>query len=146
MAGPLKILYKNVARVDAGRCVRCGRCARACPLHAIEWERGRHPRVSRKLCIGCGICVNACPVSAIELARSVSLLPALLVASVVLASLGGFLVLTVKPTPEAATEAVTPRPAWAEVPEIAPVAPAEPGPVNMTYYMMLEQEAGTEGG
>lgn len=58
-----------LAKADAGRCVGCSRCARACPIAAIEMKPSRaegkrknelHAVVDAERCIGCGVCVDAC--------------------------------------------------------------------------------------
>lgn len=57
----------GLATVDPDRCVGCGRCARACPRHAIAMitPAGHDRRVAmvdHSDCIGCGACQNVCPV------------------------------------------------------------------------------------
>lgn len=56
----------GLATVVPENCVHCGRCARSCPVHAIEMldaSRGRLPAVDADVCIGCGTCQNVCPAS-----------------------------------------------------------------------------------
>ncbi|MBM3319013.1 MAG: 4Fe-4S binding protein, partial [Candidatus Eisenbacteria bacterium] len=50
--------YARIRR-DAGACVDCGRCARACPT-AIPVDREGEVRAAR--CIACLECLDACPV------------------------------------------------------------------------------------
>lgn len=67
-------------------CIACGKCAKRCPIHAIELtERDNvsKPADGRKLtpkdtkkvvyhpetCIGCGVCVHKCPTQSISLVR-----------------------------------------------------------------------------
>ena len=67
-------------------CVACGKCARRCPVNAIELrnrEDVKPPEKGMKLkprdrkewvynpdyCIGCGVCVHKCPTQSIRLAR-----------------------------------------------------------------------------
>ena len=48
------------------RCARCGKCVRACPVNAIEWEKGSAARIDREKCIECRSCIEACEFQAIE--------------------------------------------------------------------------------
>jgi pyruvate formate lyase activating enzyme len=41
------------------RCVRCGECAKACPIEAIDAEEGRFV-TDREVCIVCQQCMDAC--------------------------------------------------------------------------------------
>ena len=47
------------------RCVGCGKCARLCPLNAIEIEKGK-PVWHGKSCSHCMSCIQNCPTRAIE--------------------------------------------------------------------------------
>ena len=42
-------------------------CALACPTEALTQRRGGGVRVNKKLCIRCGKCAEACPVDAVHL-------------------------------------------------------------------------------
>jgi len=67
------------ARVSPAACRGCKKCARACPVDAIDLiESARSPnrgrakqlaRVAEEVCIGCGVCVPACEHGALELHR-----------------------------------------------------------------------------
>jgi len=59
---------------DAGKCVGCGKCAKACPANALSLSGGKEAgnkkpqaSVDRKICIGCGVCVSACQTGAIAM-------------------------------------------------------------------------------
>jgi nitroreductase/NAD-dependent dihydropyrimidine dehydrogenase PreA subunit len=60
----------NETRIDTGRCTRCGRCARVCPLGIFEGGADAPARRREKAagrCIACGHCAAACPAGAITL-------------------------------------------------------------------------------
>ncbi|MFA4016496.1 MAG: hypothetical protein RUDDFDWM_001606 [Candidatus Fervidibacterota bacterium] len=51
--------------VDESKCVKCGRCAKVCPVGAIAWERGSFPKINKDACIRCRACIVECPEHAI---------------------------------------------------------------------------------
>ncbi|MBN1591086.1 MAG: 4Fe-4S binding protein [Pirellulales bacterium] len=69
---PRAIATSNwIVAVDEATCNGCGKCAKACPVDAIEIvardEGGttrRRAVVNEKLCLGCGVCCQACPETA----------------------------------------------------------------------------------
>jgi ferredoxin len=46
-------------------CIRCGECARACPVDAIYLDPTQEPFV----CIHCGRCVPFCPHDCLEMSE-----------------------------------------------------------------------------
>lgn len=52
-------------KVDASKCVGCGRCAESCPKHLIEIT-DRKAVMQRKGCISCFCCQEMCPAHAID--------------------------------------------------------------------------------
>lgn len=47
-------------------CIRCGACAKACPVDAIYLD----PQTTPYVCIHCGRCVNFCPHACLEMGES----------------------------------------------------------------------------
>ncbi len=63
-------------KVNHDKCIKCGKCARVCPILAISMKEGqaedngkKHPEIDGEICLGCGVCARNCPVGAIELER-----------------------------------------------------------------------------
>lgn len=70
---------KKVAFIDQLKCVKCGTCAKGCPVKAIakiEKEGKTSYLVDPVKCVSCGTCVKNCPVKAITLAEAVAAKPA----------------------------------------------------------------------
>jgi NADH-quinone oxidoreductase subunit F/NAD(P)H dehydrogenase (quinone)/NADP-reducing hydrogenase subunit HndC len=52
--------------VDPDRCKKCGQCAEACPVGAIQWEKKQTASIDKNKCIKCMSCIAACPFDAID--------------------------------------------------------------------------------
>ncbi len=62
-----KIVSKNKAVIDTGKCTFCLTCYRCCPHGAIFWDKDNKPVISPIACQGCGICASECPMDAIQI-------------------------------------------------------------------------------
>ncbi len=71
---PHAVVSSNwITEVDAAACNGCGKCAAACPVHAIEMQpiedgtRRKRAAVDAERCLGCGVCYGACNTGGIRL-------------------------------------------------------------------------------
>ncbi|MEG1798903.1 MAG: 4Fe-4S binding protein, partial [Synergistaceae bacterium] len=59
-----------ITRVSDENCTGCGKCAKICPVNAIEITgegKSRHASVIPEKCIGCGVCIKHCAFKALIL-------------------------------------------------------------------------------
>lgn len=73
-ANPESNLKKPQLMFYKDKCTGCGRCAAACPKHAVEireTENGFRAYTDRSLCVDCGACVKDCPAEAREIAGEI---------------------------------------------------------------------------
>ncbi len=66
-----------IADFQADACVGCGKCAKACPINAIDMQPGspgekrkpKKPMVDTGICLGCGVCALKCAQGALRLVK-----------------------------------------------------------------------------
>ena len=55
---------------DEEKCIKCGLCAKRCPIDAIKFNKEKKEiTFIPELCVGCGVCVHKCPTDAIWLEK-----------------------------------------------------------------------------
>jgi ferredoxin len=84
LAGISKFGYPNnvvtssfIAKNDPGTCLGCGKCAKACPINAIQMIPLQNPQKKKKkdaiidasICLGCGVCTLNCNNGAVTLVK-----------------------------------------------------------------------------
>ncbi|SEP14536.1 DJ-1/PfpI family protein [Propionispora vibrioides] len=60
-----KLAGLPVHRTITDRCIKCGKCAKLCPFHAVV-EGKTQFEIQSERCVGIGPCAKLCPVAAIE--------------------------------------------------------------------------------
>ena len=56
-------------RIEAEKCLFCGKCEHNCPVGAITLDRkNRTWTIDREKCITCGVCADGCPAHCLTLA------------------------------------------------------------------------------
>ncbi len=52
------LIYYRIVPDD---CIRCGICARSCPVNAITGSKDEPYRIDQEKCVKCGLCMEDCP-------------------------------------------------------------------------------------
>jgi ferredoxin len=66
-----------ISQIDEDQCTGCEKCAKACPIHAIEMvpivnrttKKPKNPKVDESICLGCGVCALTCHKDAVRLVK-----------------------------------------------------------------------------
>jgi ferredoxin len=66
-----------LSQIDEEKCTGCEKCAKACPIHAIEMvpivnprtKKPKNPKVDESICLGCGVCALTCHKDAVQLVK-----------------------------------------------------------------------------
>jgi ferredoxin/flavodoxin len=57
--------FAKTLTLDEKTCVKCGLCARLCPVKAIDFTQGQFPTHHSERCVACMRCIGFCPKQAI---------------------------------------------------------------------------------
>ncbi len=66
-----------ISQINEDLCTGCEKCARACPIQAIEMvpivdpptKKPKNPHVNESICLGCGVCALVCHKDAVKLVK-----------------------------------------------------------------------------
>ena len=59
-----------IREIDEEKCVKCGLCAKVCPIEALEFKKDEKELIfHEERCMGCGVCAHKCPKGAINMKR-----------------------------------------------------------------------------
>lgn len=60
----------NLITVDQQKCIKCGICAKECPVQILRIGENGPEDICSEKCIACGHCVAVCPKEAIDNVKS----------------------------------------------------------------------------
>jgi ferredoxin len=65
-----------IAQIEPSDCTGCGKCAKACPINAIDMQtitinkkKTKQATIDESVCIGCGVCALKCKNRSLELVK-----------------------------------------------------------------------------
>ena len=59
--------YSNKLKINASKCIRCGKCVKLCPMQNIHFDSTQKQVAADAQCTMCYRCVSQCPTQAITL-------------------------------------------------------------------------------